>query len=108
MEILNKTEIMDVPEIYLIFAVITVLSFIGIMIMCACNLQEIALVMACICLVGLFGSLLTTLFCEGIPTGRYKYEVILDKSYSATELYENYDVIEQRGRIWIIEDKEND
>ena len=50
--------------------------------------------------------MIITVFGEEIPTGRYKYEVILDKSYSATELYENYDVVEQRGKIWVIEDKE--
>lgn len=40
------------------------------------------------------------------PSGRYQYEVTIDDSVSFTELYEKYDVIEQKGKIWILEDKE--
>ena len=40
-------------------------------------------------------------------TGRYKYEVILDDDYPAAKLYDEYDVVEQRGKIWVIEDKED-
>ena len=39
------------------------------------------------------------------PTGKNKYEVILDNNYSAEDLYSNYKVIEQRGEIWVLEDK---
>ena len=39
------------------------------------------------------------------PTGKNKYEVILDENYSAEKLYSNYAVIEQRGEIWVLEDK---
>ena len=41
------------------------------------------------------------------PTGRYKYKVIIDKSVSMIEVYEKYNVIEQDGKIWTIEDKKN-
>lgn len=41
-----------------------------------------------------------------VETGRTRYEVILDDTYSAATLYANYEVIEQRGQIWVIEDKE--
>lgn len=41
------------------------------------------------------------------PTGRYEYKVILDETYPATQLYENYEVIGQEGKIWIIQDKES-
>ena len=57
----------------------------------------------------IFGMLLTILTClitEPVPTGRYQYEVTIDKSVSVTELYEKYDIIEQRGDIWVLEDKE--
>ena len=40
------------------------------------------------------------------PTGCYKYECLIDKSVSMTEVYEKYKVIEQRGEIWVLEDKE--
>ena len=35
-----------------------------------------------------------------------KYEVIIDDTYSFKELYEKYDVIEQRGNVYVIQDKE--
>lgn len=44
---------------------------------------------------------------ETEPTGRYKYEVTIDESVDFIDIYKNYDVIEQRGQIWVLEDKEN-
>ena len=41
-----------------------------------------------------------------IPTGRCQYEVTIDDTVSFTELNDKYEVIEQRGKIWILEDKE--
>ena len=41
------------------------------------------------------------------PTGRYEYKVILDETYPATQLYEEYEVIGQEGKIWIIQEKES-
>lgn len=43
---------------------------------------------------------------DKVETERNRYEVILDDTYSAATLYANYKVIEQRGQIWVIEDKE--
>ena len=37
----------------------------------------------------------------------YKYKVIIDKSVSMIEVYDKYNVIEQDGKIWTIEDKKN-
>ena len=48
---------------------------------------------------------LSLIFYE-VPTNRYRYEVTIDESVTITEIYDNYDVIEQRGDIWILEDKE--
>ena len=41
-----------------------------------------------------------------VNTGRYKYECAIDDSVSISELYDHYDVVEQRGDIWVLEDKE--
>ena len=46
------------------------------------------------------------LWCPTEPTGRYKYECTIDKSVSITEVYEKYEVVEQRGDIWVLQDKE--
>ena len=37
---------------------------------------------------------------------RNQYECIIDDSVSINEVYENYNVIERRGDIWVVEDKE--
>lgn len=37
---------------------------------------------------------------------RNQYECIINNSVSINELYENYNVIERRGDIWVLEDKE--
>ena len=55
-----------------------------------------------------FGTVGTTLaiFDHNIEIGKNRYEVIFDKDYSIQKVYENYKVIEQRGDIWVLEDKE--
>lgn len=40
-------------------------------------------------------------------TGRYRYEVTIDDDVSFLDLQEQYNVIEQNGRIWTLEDKED-
>lgn len=47
-------------------------------------------------------------FCESSPSGRYRYEVTIDESVSIQYIYDNYDVVEQRGDIWVLEDKEGE
>lgn len=37
---------------------------------------------------------------------RNQYECIIDDGTSINEVYENYNVIERRGDIWVLEDKE--
>ena len=36
---------------------------------------------------------------------RFRYECTIDESVSMTEVYERYEIIEQRGDIWVLEDK---
>lgn len=50
--------------------------------------------------------ILVSAFGKTEPSGRYQYEVTIDDSASFTELYEKYDVVKQKGKIWILEDKE--
>lgn len=61
---------------------------------------------AIICLVAIVICILQTIRSEDIPTGRYKYEVTVDESVRFTDIYEKYDVVERRGEIWVLEDKE--
>ena len=36
---------------------------------------------------------------------RNQYECIIDDGVNINEVYENYNVIERRGEIWVLEDK---
>ena len=39
-------------------------------------------------------------------TCRYKYEVTIDENVLFTEVYKKYDVVKQKGDIWVLKDKE--
>ena len=39
-------------------------------------------------------------------TGRYKYEATIDEDVPFTEVYKKYDVVKQKGDIWVLKDKE--
>lgn len=43
---------------------------------------------------------------EKPDTGRLRLEVLLEDNYPVKTLYESYDLIEVRGDIWVIEEKE--
>ena len=101
MEILNKTEIMEQSTFILVFFIFAIIFLFASISNIYNNVGVIFGLLFLICMVV---ALSASIWWEGNPTGRYKYEVILDDNYSATELYENYKVIEQRGRIWVIED----
>lgn len=41
-----------------------------------------------------------------VDSGRNKYEVKLDETIDINEFYDEYEVIERRDKIWVIEDRE--
>lgn len=41
-----------------------------------------------------------------IDTDRNRYEVIIEDPEVLVDMYDNYNIIEHRGQIWVIEDKE--
>lgn len=43
---------------------------------------------------------------EDTPTGRYRYECTIDDDASFVDIAEKYVVVEQRGDLWILEDKD--
>lgn len=42
---------------------------------------------------------------EGVPTGEYQYEVIVEDNVNLQEFYDHYDIIEQRGKIFVVEER---
>ena len=45
------------------------------------------------------------IFDKTVHTGRYQYECLINDRAAFTDIYEDYNVIEQRGDLWILEDK---
>lgn len=41
-----------------------------------------------------------------VPNGEVRYEVLINDDTSFTEVIEKYDIIEQRGEIFVLEEKE--
>ena len=39
-----------------------------------------------------------------VPTGRYRYEALMDETYSAEEFLSKYKMIDQHGKIYVLED----
>lgn len=100
--ILNQTEITEMGLWSLlvgVLAFIIVIFFIGAMAKFEAWSAVLGGVVGFIVLVSIFASSVE-------PTGRYRYECTIDKSVSMTEVYEKYEVVEQRGDIWVLEDKE--
>ena len=50
------------------------------------------------------------IFCYGlfakVDSGRNRYECLIDDTVPFVEVAENYDVVSQRGDLWILEDKD--
>lgn len=63
-------------------------------------------ILLAISLISVFAFIISIPFPIEIETGRWRYEVTLDKTYPATKLLDKYDIIQHNGDIWVIEDKE--
>lgn len=107
MTILNQTEVMVsiIPGKFV---------FIGLALSFICtimaNVSEKRQDFYTIAAVIFFIASITTVFIGATfknPSGRYRYECLIDDTVPYTEIYDKYDVVEQRGSIWVLEDKEN-
>ena len=61
------------------------------------SLVVLALVLCGICCYGLFAE---------VESGRNRYECLIDDTVPFVEVVENYDVVSQRGDLWVLEDKD--
>lgn len=62
-------------------------------------------VIAIICAISFITSIVLLASVKEIETDRYRYEVTIDESVLFSDIYEKYEVVEQRGEIWVLEDK---
>ena len=106
--ILNTTVVMEHVVWYVpVIISCVVLTFIGLaFVLESFNgiLQGIGLIVAGVSFIALAAMVL---FDPTIETDRNRYEVIIDESVSLVDVYEKYDVIDQRGEIWVLEDKDD-
>ena len=107
--ILNKTEIMEYTyEQHIFFAVLIIVWCIS----------AILVIIGFICdskwpvIIGGILFLITNIVIGAVDleksknTGRYKYEATIDENVPFMEVYEKYDVVKQKGDIWVLRDKE--
>ena len=108
-EILTKEPILELSKtlsiIYIILFAIFIISLISAFIFIVKGYRKHIIIFTIISLVFLSSTVIIQSYTK--PTGRYKYKVTIDKSVSMIEVYEKYNVIEQDGKIWTIEDKKN-
>ena len=109
-DILNKTMVTDICNwafiiitVSLVVLIISALTFIAFAAMEYFNIANVCLGFLILSLVVMFSFVIINPQTE---TGRYRYEVTIDDDVSFLDLQEKYDVIEQNGRIWVLEDKE--
>lgn len=111
-EVLNKTELMDYSPndtaifIAIIAVVVAVISFL----VSWCIQEEagmiISLVAAFVAVTALFIG--NFAFPDKTPTGYYKYEVLIDDSVNLNQICNDYEIIDTRGKIYIIKNRKNE
>lgn len=109
-DVLNKTMTTDTCGwAFVIMAIcvsVLIVSLIGFIICAGLDAFGIANICFWVLIASVFATLLVAMINPQTATGRYRYEVTIDDSVSFLDLQEKYDVVEQNGRIWTIEDKE--
>ena len=107
MEILYSEPITEAPYwLVFIFAIAVIIMGVGFFQVKASDGWAGLLIVLLSTIVGISSFFAIIITSEHCKTGRTRYEVILDEDYPVSKLYEDYIVKEQRGKIWILEDKE--
>ena len=102
--VLNEIAVTGVPSWMMISAII--ISIIGFIVFAIAIIAEWPAWKAIIpIIIVLFTWFICGIFNITFKTGKYQYECIIDDSVPYNEVIENYNIIEQRGDIWVLEDK---
>ena len=109
--ILNQTEVMELAPlavtftmILMIIAVVSCIAFFivdDIMVSDGCHVS-----LGLISIASFVIALVIGISSPEHLTG-YEYEATIDENVSMKEVYERYEIVEQRGDIWILRDKED-
>lgn len=102
--ILNTTAVTGLPTWVSVLAF--VIFFIGAIVFAVSMILDGPVwVTASSLMIGLIVMIACGIFKYTVKTGEYRYECIIDDSVSYNEVVENYKIVEQRGDIWVLEDK---
>lgn len=111
MEILNQSPIVEMDPSYQSLAIkLLVAMIIGFFatVFCVCCRGNISAIVTssftALCAVAL---LVIVICAPEVPTDRNEYIVKLDDA-SFVEIYEKYEVVERKGDVWILQDKESE
>lgn len=107
--VLNVTQIMESPSwaVLLIIFGILCLCIVTPLILTSLEIDKImpAIIGCILAIIGFISFRIGIQYLGTVQTGKYKYEVTIDKDVSFTELNSKYNIIEQRGDIYVLEDK---
>ena len=108
--ILNKTEIMEYTyEQHIFFAVLFIVWIISAMLIVIgliCSFKWPVIIGGFLFLIS-YITMCTVDLEKSKNTGRYKYEATINKDVPFIEVYKKYDVVKQKGDIWVLKDKES-
>ena len=112
--ILNQTEIVDITTRYagwafcLLFGGLIAAAIFCVLGEAMHGAFHIGTVIAIVCIFIGLAMIVDNDPTKNEHTGRYQYEVLIDESVSFEAVLKKYDVVEQKGKIWILEDKDKD
>ena len=107
--ILNQTEVME-PTPLAVKVIVTLMIIAAISCIAFFIAEYVMASITCPVILGFISisSLVTVLIIAILSpkhlTG-YEYEVTIDENVSMKEVYERYEIVEQRGDIWVLRDK---
>ena len=111
MTVLNTVELMETAPILFVVGISCILLGISSFITLVCIPDRYEKI-GNTCVVVLILSIIGIVVCGGcsdtftVPTGKFQYEVLISDDTSFAEVIEKYDIIEQRGEIFVVEEKE--
>jgi hypothetical protein len=113
MEILSQTDILEnpawVPIVFIIGCIMVGFGFAALIESMSFYSDAGATVSGIVIIIGLVCIIVGVCSKDRVKvdTGRDRYEVIINESVDTEEFLQKYEIIEQRDRIWVIEDKDN-
>lgn len=109
-KVLHQTEILDIslnPTVLTVAAVALIVAVLTFFLAWALSDSDTLLIVSFFCLVvSLLAFVGSTVFAIETPTGRYEYEVLIDDTTNLKTVYDQYEIVDTRGEIFILKEKE--